>query len=102
MKSNEQDNKIPAELLGRVRRPAATGGHLPKPDTIKATLAEGATMALFCHGCGFTQGIDQEGLEYILEETKLEIPVDQTEVYIGLDSCNLCGTDLENLRLEKF
>ncbi|MFA6227567.1 MAG: hypothetical protein WC668_00045 [Patescibacteria group bacterium] len=101
MKSKEQE-EISKRLFNQINKAVADGNHWPDVNIIKEALSGDAIIAIFCHGCGFTQGLTQEGLNIIAQDTELKLTENNNGIFIGVDRCNLCDDNLENLRIEKL
>ena len=100
MTLKNQEKNQSQQLFNQIQKPIAIGQHHPNIQTIKETLIEGSLIALFCYGCGYTQGVDQEGLDFITKETNLDLPKNLSDKIITVDHCNLCDENLENLKIE--
>lgn len=102
MTLEESKNSPSQQLFNQIKKPIITGEHHPDSQTIKDALAEGSLVAIFCHGCGYTQGVDQDGLNFIIQNTDLELLEDWSNKFISVNRCNLCDECLDNLKIESM
>jgi len=93
------DDSAKTSLFGQVNKSQASGDHRPDSEAIREVLADGSAIAVFCRGCGRTQGLSKSGLDSLLDEAGLQPIGNPSEFLLSCGRCPICFDSFDGMEL---